>query len=255
MPAKILIADDDFTVVSLLRRNLEAESYEVISAHDGKTALHKILTERPDVAVLDNLMPGMTGYEIARAIRTAEGPLKDIPIIIVSAQTSMEYLFEYVKIFAFVCKPIDLENLLEKIKSAAAFAQYVGKQSSQCKIMIRGAKILVAGIGEFLPYKIKEHFEALGAEVQVAFEDAGVLATARSWRPDIIFAQYWEGVQNINLANILDALKKHPDTRSICFVVFAVAAVAGEAKVKIKTSNVVPYEESADLLQKLETCF
>ncbi len=255
MPPKILIADDDYTFISLLRRNLEAESYEVISAHDGKTALQKILTEKPDVAVLDNLMPGMTGYDITHTIRTAGGPLKDIPIIIVSARTSMEYLFEYVKVFAFVHKPIDLENLLEKIKSAAAFARYTGKESSQRKIAIRGAKILVAGIGEFVPYKIKEHFEAMGAEVRVAFEDAGVLATARDWRPDVIFGQYWEGVQNINLANILAALKKHPDTGSICFVVFAAAAVAGEAQLKVKTSNVVPYYESTDLLQKLETCF
>lgn len=66
---KILIADDDLEILALVRRHLSKLDVEIVEAGDGEEALSLAKSERPDLVVLDVMMPGMSGWEVCRAIR------------------------------------------------------------------------------------------------------------------------------------------------------------------------------------------
>lgn len=83
MSYKILIADDEPEIRSLLRLYLENESYEVIEAESGTDALCLVDSEKPDLCVLDIMMPGMDGYQVLKHIRQES----NIPVVIISAKS------------------------------------------------------------------------------------------------------------------------------------------------------------------------
>lgn len=85
MKERILVVDDDRDVVRLLRAYLEQAGYEVLVAYDGETALHNLRRERPDLLLLDLMLPDRDGYEITRIVRTDPG-LTAVPIIMLTAR-------------------------------------------------------------------------------------------------------------------------------------------------------------------------
>ncbi|RLB56244.1 MAG: hypothetical protein DRJ42_03880 [Deltaproteobacteria bacterium] len=66
---KILIADDDLEILALVRRHLSKMDVEIVEAGDGEEALDLAKSEKPDLVILDVMMPGMSGWEVCRAIR------------------------------------------------------------------------------------------------------------------------------------------------------------------------------------------
>ena len=82
MPPKILIAEDDKDIVELLKLYLENANYSTIAAYDGKTALGLVLSEKPDLAILDIMMPELNGYELTKKIRQKSS----IPILFLTAK-------------------------------------------------------------------------------------------------------------------------------------------------------------------------
>jgi len=114
---KILVADDDPHILKLIETRLAANHYEIITASDGLQAFEKIKSSSPDLIVLDELMPGLSGYHIATELKkTAE--TANIPIIIISAKTTMQYLFEELGVFCFLSKPFDPQELLRQVQRA-----------------------------------------------------------------------------------------------------------------------------------------
>ena len=82
MGYKILIADDEAEIRSLLKLYLENDGYSVVEAEDGIKALEMVTSEKPDLCVLDIMMPGMDGYQVLRKIREDN----NVPVIILSAK-------------------------------------------------------------------------------------------------------------------------------------------------------------------------
>ena len=82
---RILVVDDDREVVRLMRAYLEQAGYEVLVAHDGETALHTLRRERPDLLLLDLMLPDRDGYDITRIVR-ADALLSALPIIMLTAR-------------------------------------------------------------------------------------------------------------------------------------------------------------------------
>src|ERR671922_2619028 len=70
----ILVADDDRTLTDMLRRTLTYEGYEVLTAANGSEALAQAQAHHPDLVVLDWLMPGLDGLDVARRLRAGDGP-------------------------------------------------------------------------------------------------------------------------------------------------------------------------------------
>ena len=82
---KVLIVEDEVAIVTLLRYNLEKEGFTVITTGDGEEAVRLVKDHRPDVIVLDWMLPGMTGIEVCKHIRWNQD-VKNTPIIMLSAR-------------------------------------------------------------------------------------------------------------------------------------------------------------------------
>ena len=83
-PARILIADDNPQILELLEAYLEPLGVETLTAVDGDEALQTITTQRPDVLLLDIMMPRRSGYEVCRELK-ADDRYRDLPVIMVTA--------------------------------------------------------------------------------------------------------------------------------------------------------------------------
>ena len=85
MAKKILAVDDERHIVRLVQVNLERQGYEVITAFDGREALEKIESEKPDLVILDVMMPYMDGFEVLQAIRK-NPDISTLPVIMLTAK-------------------------------------------------------------------------------------------------------------------------------------------------------------------------
>jgi len=82
--AKVLIVDDDMTLRELYKERMKAEGFVIVSASDGEEAIDKTMKEKPDVILLDIMMPKINGIDVMKMLREKE-ETKDIPIIILTA--------------------------------------------------------------------------------------------------------------------------------------------------------------------------
>ena len=113
-PKKILIADDEQQLALAVKIRLQSKGYQVVTASDGRQALELAEQEKPDLVILDVLMPVMDGYSCLRELNTRFGRGK-IPVIILTARDRMKDLFELEGIEDYVIKPFDHEDLLVRI--------------------------------------------------------------------------------------------------------------------------------------------
>jgi DNA-binding response OmpR family regulator len=117
---RVLVADDSETILLLMRTRLEMEGYEVITAADGHEVEAHLAgaseDERPEMILLDAMMPGKSGLDVLRGLR---GSGDETPVLIVSAHREEEGLADAKSLGAngIVGKPIDFDDLLERIRT------------------------------------------------------------------------------------------------------------------------------------------
>ena len=111
----ILVADDEARIVDLVRDYLQASGFQVITAHDGKTAVAQFRRERPDLIVLDLNMPGMDGIDVARAVRQAGST----PIIMLTARVAETDRIVGLELGAddYVTKPFSPRELVARVRA------------------------------------------------------------------------------------------------------------------------------------------
>jgi len=121
----ILVVDDYPANVKLIRRNLEAAGYETVAAYDGEEALQKVAAEKPDLILLDILMPKLDGFEVCRRLRADEATAV-VPIIMVTALRETEDRIRGLEAGAddFLSKPFDRGELLARVKSLLQIKYY-----------------------------------------------------------------------------------------------------------------------------------
>ena len=117
MKTKILLVDDEKDIVEFLQYNLEKEGFQVITAHDGIEALNKI-HQKPDLIVLDVLMPKMDGYKVCKEIRGMK-EFKNIPVIFLTAKSTEMDEIHGLNLGAddYIQKPISTKKLIARVKS------------------------------------------------------------------------------------------------------------------------------------------
>lgn len=121
---RILVIDDFPDNVFLLQDRLEREGYEVIKAYNGEMGIQKAIEEKPDLILLDVMMPDISGFDVCKKLSTTEGT-NLIPIILLTALTDVEDIktglqagaFDYIK------KPFNKTELLARINSALRFSE------------------------------------------------------------------------------------------------------------------------------------
>jgi CheY-like chemotaxis protein len=118
---KVLVVDDEPEIVILVKSRLEANGFATASAKDGMEALEKAVSEKPDIVLLDLLMPRMDGYETMKQMRKKK-ETQNIPVILFTAAPPEEVIKkgdDTVEAIDFVIKPFDdgaLQTLLKKIR-------------------------------------------------------------------------------------------------------------------------------------------
>lgn len=112
---KILVVEDEIGIANFLKQGLEEENYEVLVANDGEKGLDLALKNKPDLILLDWMLPKMTGLEVCRNIRKKEAKT---PIIFLTAKDTVQETIEGLKAGAndYIKKPFSFEELLERIK-------------------------------------------------------------------------------------------------------------------------------------------
>ena len=118
---KILIADDHPEVVELVRISLEGEDYEIVDASNGEEALKKARFEKPDLIILDVMMPGMNGFEVCRQLKK-DPQGKEIPIVMLTAKGQKVDKQKARRMGAreYITKPFSPSHLLAKIQEILA---------------------------------------------------------------------------------------------------------------------------------------
>jgi two-component system response regulator (stage 0 sporulation protein F) len=112
---KVLIADDDDDSRAMLVFLLEDEGWEVKEAKNGQEAIEKVIKEQPDLLILDNRMPELTGVEVYEQLQ-AQG-IK-VAVILATAQGYLDELASSLGISYFISKPYEIAQLLKTIESA-----------------------------------------------------------------------------------------------------------------------------------------
>lgn len=117
MSATILLVDDEAAICDMLKFALEAAGFSVKTAKDGRTAWHLLSEQHFDLALLDWMMPGMTGIELARRMRSSE--FKEIPIIMLTARGEEDSKITGLESGAddYVTKPFSTRELISRIKA------------------------------------------------------------------------------------------------------------------------------------------
>jgi len=116
---RVLVVDDELPNRAYLKKILVARGCEVLEAQDGIRALELARTYRPDLALVDVMMPGMSGYEVCQAIKT-DAILKEIPVIMVTARTDIEDIERgfLVGAFDYIRKPFNPRELVVRVRNA-----------------------------------------------------------------------------------------------------------------------------------------
>lgn len=113
----VLIADDEADIVETLAFMLEAQEFTVITANDGEAALMKAKEERPDLILLDVMMPKINGYKVCRLLKF-DKQYSNIPILMLTARSQDEdrAIGEETGADEYITKPFDIEEVVEKVK-------------------------------------------------------------------------------------------------------------------------------------------
>jgi CheY-like chemotaxis protein len=114
---KILIVDDDVDTVELLTKRFRAEGYSTSEAYDGEQALQKVKEYKPDLIILDIMMPKIDGYEASKRLKGYDNT-KHIPIIMLSAKAKIPDKVKGLDFGAddYITKPFDYRELSQRVK-------------------------------------------------------------------------------------------------------------------------------------------
>lgn len=118
MPSHIFIAEDEESIVSLLKYNLEKEGYKVSTSDNGEDALKQIKDKNPDLILLDWMMPNLSGIEISKQLKK-DKKFNDIPIIMLTAKGEEEDKIKGLEsgVDDYLTKPFSYKELLARIKA------------------------------------------------------------------------------------------------------------------------------------------
>ncbi|WP_314585594.1 response regulator transcription factor [Paenibacillus terrigena] len=116
MRQRILIVDDDEKIISMLRRGLAFEGYEVMTASNGEQGLNKMMESDPDLVILDVMMPKVDGWEVCRRIREAGS---SVPVLMLTAKDDIKDRVKGLDNGAddYLVKPFALEELLARVRA------------------------------------------------------------------------------------------------------------------------------------------
>ena len=156
---KILIADDEAQIREILRIYFEKEGFEVIEAEDGAAAILKVQSEKPDILLLDIMMPVLDGIEVCKQVRK----MSDLPIIMVTAKDDDDDRIAGLEIGAddYITKPFNSREVVARVKAVLRRAGTQEKKGEVSRITYPGLIIdmdqyQVTAFGNKMTFTTKE---------------------------------------------------------------------------------------------------
>jgi len=148
--SRILVVDDDKEIVRLVRSYLEKAGYSIMTAYDGETALHTLRRERPDLLILDLMLPDRDGWDLTRLIR-ADKSLEEIPIIMLTARVEDSDKIVGLEIGAddYITKPFNPREVVARVRALLRRSQR-GTGGNSPQILQAGNLILDIGRRELM---------------------------------------------------------------------------------------------------------
>lgn len=207
--SKILVIDDRPDNVYYLQSRLQQENFFVIPAFSGPEGIEKAKSQKPDLILLDIMMPGMDGYEVCK-ILTNDEETKDIPIILVTAKVDSNDVAEGLRAGAFdyIKKPFDKIELIARINSALRYAEMIKKTIQHEKYQIFEATVFTANHEIKQPLTIMSlAINSIKRELQKDQINKNLLLEKINYLED--------GIKKITtILNRLNAIK-HPESKEI----------------------------------------
>lgn len=148
---KILIVDDHPTNILILRERLVKEDFEIITASNGEEGVAAAIENKPDLVLLDVIMPDVSGIEVCKTL-SSDPRTSSVPVILVTARISHQDIEEGFRAGAFdyIKKPIDLDELVIRVKSALRFRETHQLQIENARFKTFAATVITAN------HKIKQ---------------------------------------------------------------------------------------------------
>ncbi len=211
MGKKILIIEDDSFFADILKNKLENQGCQVEVAPDGLEGFNKIEKEKPDLILLDILLPSMNGYEILEKKKEKES-IKDIPVIVISNSG----------------QPVEIERVLELGAQDYLIKAQFGPNEVMSKVTsclgdleneeigeysLKDKKIFIVEDDEFLSTLLKEKFHMEKAEVTHVTNGEELLNAIESYKPDIFLLDIV--LPRMDGYEILDAIKNNENVRDV----------------------------------------
>jgi two-component system alkaline phosphatase synthesis response regulator PhoP len=119
---KIMVVDDEENLLELVKAILEVEGYDVVTASDGKECLEKLKANKPDLILLDMMMPGMSGRETCERIRK-DPKTKNLKVAFVTVAKFSEVgkdILKKLNAVDYITKPFDNKDLVKRVKKLVA---------------------------------------------------------------------------------------------------------------------------------------
>jgi len=203
MKKKILVIEDDKVLLEILIKKLKQSNYLAIGAEDGEVGLKKIKKEKPDLVLLDILMPKKDGFEVMEE-KNKDKDIKNIPIIIVSNSGQPVEIERAKKLGAkdFLIKAIfDPNEVLDKVNKVLKVKKMDGKANNasmpekiKTEIVnnkninnkLKNIKVLVVEDDEFLRQLVGRKLGDAGFDIKTAIDAQNAFNVLKDFKPDII---------------------------------------------------------------------
>lgn len=176
--SKVLMADDEELNLQLLEAYLAPDGYQLVKAGNGDEALEKARHENPDLVLLDVVMPGRSGFDVCRAIKT-DARLQFIPVVIITALTGSEHRVQGIEAGAddFISKPFNRAEIRARVKSLLRLKRLHDQLESTESVIFAFA----AAVESKDPYteghlrRMADYSERLGKQLKLSPAEATML--------------------------------------------------------------------------------
>lgn len=212
--SKVLLIDDDTSLLMMLSDFLKFEGYDVTTADSGEAGLKRMERMDPDLIILDMSMPGMGGIGFLKAISDPDGRPR-YPVLVLTARANMAEFFADVDVDGFIAKPCDTQALLNEVGRIVFLRRGGGLGAGR-----RGGrrKILLSEDEEVLRRRLVRGFTDAGYIVEAASSGPEMIERAIVGRPDLIVCRLvMKGMNGNAAANVL---KEMPNTQAIPIVLY-----------------------------------
>jgi two-component system cell cycle response regulator len=228
MTARVLVVDDIPVNVKLLEAKLLVEYYEVVTANDGPTAIQVVHDQRPDIVLLDVMMPGMDGYEVCRRLK-ADAATTHIPVVMVTALNEVSDRVRGLEAGAddFLTKPVNDVALFARIRSLVrlkrASDEWRAREATAVELGVTDAtlgnsvdekapgSILLATDGMWDIDSIVATLSAQGHRIDLADGDEVAISMASEGDYDIVMIA--DGDRSSDALRLCSQLRSQPATR------------------------------------------